>query len=158
MPLKHWCTPACRRRTECMTSPHSRWYLAALQGATGTGPRTPCGMPNNNWTTVDSYPLNQTCWVQPCRNDCSHASAVPQIPNDCCSWQRRMSWSTQSKAVLRSNRPSSMTSLQSLQSDTEAQSPLSNGAFMPTAVAVTGHAPGGNWRAFQRRFFWRPYL
>ena len=70
---------------------------------------TLCGTPYFSWIRADWWPLKVTDCCRPWINDEIHASAVPPTPYDFCSLVRRMSWSTVSKAALRSSNPSSVT-------------------------------------------------
>ena len=71
------------------------------------GPRTePWGTPS--WTTVveDVNPLYLMYCLLPTRYERIQSSTAPPNPNDTSSRPRRMLWSTQSKAALRSSIPS----------------------------------------------------
>ena len=91
-----------------MKNPSSSAILKtfAIYKMKNNGPRTePWGTPN--WTTVveDVNPLYLMYCLLPTRYERIQLSTVPPNPNDTSSRRRRMLWSTQSKAALRSSIP-----------------------------------------------------
>ena len=65
----------------------------------------PCGTPHANFRVDDLSPKNVTAWVLSLRKDRIQFKAAPVMPNDSSIRRRRMSWSTVSKAALRSSSP-----------------------------------------------------
>ena len=74
------------------------------------GPKQePCGTPKGRSKCSDCSPFTMTCCEWPEKYDLSHCSAVPVIPKDMSSGQIMISWSTVSKAELKSKRTNIVT-------------------------------------------------
>ena len=70
------------------------------------GPNTePCGTPHVNFRVDYLPPKNVSAWVLSLRKDRIQFKATPVMPNDNSRPRRRMSWSTVSKAAMRSSSP-----------------------------------------------------
>ena len=93
---------------------------SAVYAMNSRGPSTePCGTEHNTWTMADKQPSYTTRNVLPVRYDLNHCRTAPCKPNWRSSRSSSSSWSTVSKAAVRSSRqradnwPSSAASIRS---------------------------------------------
>jgi len=125
---------------EAMISNTSAAYYRNSRGAM----TDPCGTPYSSSKTEDRQPLKQTRWALSDRNDRIHARTAPPRPNLDCSLDSRISWSTQSKATLRSKRACRVTFLSSAAISVSDSTPLFQFAAFATNK-TTGRVDQVGW-------------
>ena len=125
------------------------WKTAAVHRMKNKGPRTePWG--TLNWTTVveDVVLLYLMYCLLPTRYERNQSRTAPPNPNDTSSRRRRMLWSTQSKAVLRSSIPSRVSLPMSAAIRASANT-------FKRAVSVEWLRRYADWCSGRRPFEWR---